>query len=72
MNQGIRLVVYPVKDVARAKILYSKFLGAEPYPNRPPHDNHHEALESALHEIHPYEVPEIIAVPVVEGSKLIP
>lgn len=31
MNQGIRLVVYPVKDVARAKILYSKFLGVEPY-----------------------------------------
>jgi len=31
MNQGIRLFVFPVKDVARAKTLYSRLLGAEPY-----------------------------------------
>jgi predicted enzyme related to lactoylglutathione lyase len=31
MNQGIRLFVYPVKDIARAKTLYSKLLGLEPY-----------------------------------------
>ena len=31
MNQGIRLIVYPVKDIARAKMLYSKLLGIEPY-----------------------------------------
>jgi predicted enzyme related to lactoylglutathione lyase len=31
MNQGIRLFVYPVKDIARAKALYSKLLGVEPY-----------------------------------------
>ena len=31
MNQGIGLFVYPVKDIARAKTLYSKFLGVEPY-----------------------------------------
>lgn len=31
MNQGIRLLIYPVKDVARAKTLYSKLLGIEPY-----------------------------------------
>jgi len=30
MIQGIRLFVYPVKDLARAKTLYSKLLG-EPY-----------------------------------------
>ncbi len=31
MNQGIRLFVYPVQDLARAKTLYSKLLGIEPY-----------------------------------------
>ena len=31
MNQGIRVFVYPVKDIARAKALYRKLLDAEPY-----------------------------------------
>jgi predicted enzyme related to lactoylglutathione lyase len=31
MNQGVRLLVYPVKDLARAKTLYSRLLGTEPY-----------------------------------------
>ena len=31
MNQGIRTVIYPVKDIAQAKTLYSKLLGVEPY-----------------------------------------
>ncbi len=31
MNQGISLVVYPVKDIAQAKTLYSTLLGVEPY-----------------------------------------
>jgi predicted enzyme related to lactoylglutathione lyase len=31
MNQGIRTYIYPVKDIARAKSLYSKLLGIEPY-----------------------------------------
>ena len=31
MNQGIRTFIYPVKDIARAKVLYSKLLGIEPY-----------------------------------------
>ncbi|MGH2426168.1 MAG: VOC family protein [bacterium] len=31
MNQGIRTVIYPVKDIARAKALYSKLLGIKPY-----------------------------------------
>jgi hypothetical protein len=31
MNQGIRTVIYPVKDIAQAKTLYSKLLGREPY-----------------------------------------
>lgn len=30
MNQGIRTVIYPVQDIARAKTLYSKLLGIEP------------------------------------------
>lgn len=28
-----------------------------------------EALEAALHEHHPYDLPEIVAVPVVRGSR---
>lgn len=31
MNQGIRTVIYPVKDLAQAKALYSKLLDVEPY-----------------------------------------
>jgi predicted enzyme related to lactoylglutathione lyase len=31
MIQGIKLFVYPVKDIAKAKTLYSKLLGVEPY-----------------------------------------
>ena len=31
MNQGMKTVIYPVRDVARAKALYSKLLGVEPY-----------------------------------------
>jgi len=31
MNQGIRTVIYPVKDIAQAKRLYSTLLGVEPY-----------------------------------------
>ena len=30
-NQGIKHLVSPVKDTARAKTLYSKLLGVEPY-----------------------------------------
>lgn len=35
MDQGIRLIVYPVKDLPQAKTLYGKFLGAEPYVEGP-------------------------------------
>ncbi|MGH7872562.1 MAG: VOC family protein [Candidatus Binatia bacterium] len=31
MNQGIRVFIYPVKDIARAKTLYGKLMGIEPY-----------------------------------------
>jgi predicted enzyme related to lactoylglutathione lyase len=35
MNQGLGLLVYPVKDIAQAKALYSKLLGIEPYYDGP-------------------------------------
>jgi predicted enzyme related to lactoylglutathione lyase len=31
MNQGINTVIYPVKDLVKAKALFSKLLGVEPY-----------------------------------------
>ena len=31
MAQNIKLIVYPVKDIEKAKAFYSKFLDAEPY-----------------------------------------
>lgn len=34
MNQGIRTVIYPVKDLARAKTLYRTLLGVEPYTDQ--------------------------------------
>jgi predicted enzyme related to lactoylglutathione lyase len=35
MNQGIKLFVYPVKDLANAKTLYGKLLGIQPYADGP-------------------------------------
>ena len=35
MKQGMQLVVYPVKDIARAKALYRELLGIEPYADQP-------------------------------------
>ena len=35
MTQGIRTIIYPVKDIARAKTLYNKLLGVEPYVDEP-------------------------------------
>ncbi len=33
--QGIRLIVYPVKDLAQATTLYRQLLGIEPYAESP-------------------------------------
>lgn len=30
MNQGIKTILYPVKDLSRAKALFTKLLGVEP------------------------------------------
>jgi predicted enzyme related to lactoylglutathione lyase len=35
MSQAISLVVYPVKDLAKAKALYGQWLGTEPYADAP-------------------------------------
>lgn len=35
MPQNIKLIVYPVKDVEKAKAFYKKFLGIEPYADSP-------------------------------------
>jgi predicted enzyme related to lactoylglutathione lyase len=35
MTQGINVIVCPVKDIARAKALYTKLLGVEPYADSP-------------------------------------
>jgi predicted enzyme related to lactoylglutathione lyase len=35
LSQGIKTVVYPVKDIARAKALYRTLLGVEPYADQP-------------------------------------
>ncbi len=35
MIHGIRLIVYPVKDIAQATALYTKLLGTEPYFDQP-------------------------------------
>jgi predicted enzyme related to lactoylglutathione lyase len=35
VSEGMRLLVYPVKDVAKAKALYSELLGVEPYAEAP-------------------------------------
>ena len=35
MNQGARTIIYPVKDIARAKELFHSLLGVEPYADQP-------------------------------------
>jgi predicted enzyme related to lactoylglutathione lyase len=35
MNNGIRTVIYPVKEVTQAKTLFRKLLGVEPYSDQP-------------------------------------
>src|SRR5436190_13659901 len=35
MNQGIKTVIYPVKDMIQATALFRKFLGVEPYADQP-------------------------------------
>ncbi len=35
MNEGVRTIVYPVKDLARAKSLFRDLLGVEPYADAP-------------------------------------
>lgn len=35
MNKGVKTILYPVKDMTQAKILFSKFLGVEPYADQP-------------------------------------
>lgn len=31
MTEGMTTIIYPVRDIAQAKELYSKLLGVEPY-----------------------------------------
>jgi len=35
MIEGIKLFIYPVKDIEQAKALFGKLLGVEPYFDQP-------------------------------------
>jgi len=35
MNQGVKTIIYPAKDMARAKALFRALLGVEPYSDQP-------------------------------------
>jgi predicted enzyme related to lactoylglutathione lyase len=35
MNKGIKTVIYPVKEITKAKTLFAKLLGVEPYADQP-------------------------------------
>ncbi|MET7883243.1 VOC family protein [Streptomyces avermitilis] len=35
MTAGLKTVIYPVKDLARAKALFGELLGVEPYADEP-------------------------------------
>jgi predicted enzyme related to lactoylglutathione lyase len=35
MNNGIKTIIYPVKDVTEAKTLFRKLLGVDPYAEQP-------------------------------------
>ncbi|MGN6401671.1 MAG: VOC family protein [Flavisolibacter sp.] len=35
MNQGIKTILYPVKDMTQSKVLFAKLLSVEPYADSP-------------------------------------
>jgi predicted enzyme related to lactoylglutathione lyase len=35
MTEGMRTIIYPVKDIAKAKMRFSRLLGVEPYVDEP-------------------------------------
>lgn len=35
MNQGVKTIIYPVTDLARARATFSQLLGVEPYVDSP-------------------------------------
>ncbi len=35
MNKGVTTIIYPAKDLAQAKAMFSKLLGVEPYSDTP-------------------------------------
>ncbi|MFE3268749.1 VOC family protein [Streptomyces sp. NPDC059215] len=35
MTAGLKTIIYPVKDLARAKAMFGRLLGAEPYADTP-------------------------------------
>ncbi len=35
MTAGLKTIIYPVKDLARAKALFGALLGVEPYADEP-------------------------------------
>ncbi len=35
MNQGVKTIVYPVKELAKAKALFTALLGIQPYMDEP-------------------------------------
>ena len=35
MNEGVRTIVYPVKDINKAKSVFRELLGVEPYADAP-------------------------------------
>ena len=35
MNKGVKTIIYPVKDITRAKTVFTKLLGVEPYADQP-------------------------------------
>ena len=35
MNQGVRTIIYPVNDMARAKMQFHTLLGVDPYGDQP-------------------------------------
>ena len=35
MNKGVKTIIYPVKDMSKAKAMFGKLLGVEPYSDAP-------------------------------------
>ena len=85
MNQGIGTIIYPVKDIARAKKLFSKLLEVEPYMDEPYYvgykignqdigldpNGHNQGMTGPVSYYHISDINQTLQLLLEEGAKVL-